>query len=226
MNIRNLLLTTLAMTSLMLTAPSQAASLNLTPAFPDFQLANDQAISYDATTGDLTISGGTIAGYTEASGNDSWLVTAPESFSLSATFDTGTGDFLSGSFSLTGIVRDNINPLTIYYDGGTDPDGLLSGSLFEFGWSGTGQNSGIIEFTFNNGDGIIADLFGVAGGMILTVNTGSSFTGSATFNNDILAQNWSGSALGDVFVPIPAALWLFVSGLAGLMGIARSRKPA
>jgi len=201
-----------------------AAPLNISPALPDFTLASDQSVSFDYASGVLTVSGGSISAYNE-NGNDNWLVTAPESFNLTATFDTGTGALLSGSFDLNGIVRDNITPTTIYYDGTSDPDGLLKGDLDEFGWSGTGQNSGLLEFKWNNGDGIIADLFGTVGGIILNVfDTGSSFTGSANFNDDIFTQDWSGTAQGDVFVPVPAALWLFGSGFGVLAGFARIRR--
>lgn len=218
----------LASAILLCASSAQATALNLIPALPDFTLSNDQNLSYDSGTGVLTISGGTIAGY-EDENNFLWNVGSPESFTLTVTLD-GSGNVLSGSFTLDGIVRLSGPPFTILYDGGTDVDGLITGQLTQFGWAGTGQNSGIIEMTWNTGDGIISDIYGSTGGMILSVNTGSggsaSFKGGKTFDANLLSDDWSGTAFGDVFVPVPAAVWLFGSALAGLMGFGRRREAA
>jgi hypothetical protein len=38
-----------------------------------------------------------------------------------------------------------------------------------------------------------------------------------------LTADWTGSGFGDVFVPVPAAVWLFGSGLLALLGICRRK---
>jgi hypothetical protein len=57
----------------------------------------------------------------------------------------------------------------------------------------------------------------------------STFSGVATATNDdgqgsAYSYNWSLN--GQSQVPVPAAVWLFGSGLVGLAGVARSRKSA
>jgi len=106
---------------------------------------------------------------------------------------------------------------------------LLQGDLLDFGWAKTAGGTGILEFTFNNTIGILATgpltEGGVpggynGGGMILNVDT------SIGDFNDLLTSDWDGTGLGKVFVPVPAALWLFGSGLAGLLGVGARRQRA
>lgn len=207
---------------------ASAAPLNLVKSYPDFFLASDQAYAYNATTDTLTING-TIASYTEGlssthvneqvTNNGAYL----EKFSLTAVIDS-SGQLQSGSFYIDGVVRDPFP--TILYNGQTHSSThLLSGTLTDFGWAGTsGTSGGIIEFRFDNADGVIADLGGGyhSGGMILTVT--SSSLGLNNFNANLLSTDWTGSGYGDVFVPVPAAAWLFGSGLAALGGMRRRRR--
>jgi hypothetical protein len=215
-----------------------AAPLNLTTTYPDFLLSSGQSFSYNAGTGILTINGliGSYTGYTPPAPqlqvtNHPTDGTYLESFSLSAQLD-GSGNVLSGSFRIDGFVRNSsfVPPFTAcasapyceYYDGSDDPAGLLSGSLTEFGWSSGSGSNGVLEFRFDDADGIIADL-GTGyhfGGMILTVQS-SSLT---NFGAQALTTSWTGTGLGDVFVvPVPAAAWLFLSGLGVIVGFAKRR---
>ncbi len=86
-----------------------------------------------------------------------------------------------------------------------------------------------MNFSFNNAGGYIADpdyplaeLGAIApggGGMILTVSTSS--LGEGEFGTKALTTDWTGTGFGDVFVPVPAAVWLFGSGLIALLGFGR-----
>lgn len=205
-----------------------AAPLNLVKTYPDFTLASDQAYAYNATTDLITITG-TIASYTEGlssthvneqvTNNGAYL----EKFSLTAVINS-LGQLISGSFYIDGVVRDPFP--TILYNGQTHSSGhLLSGDLTHFGWAGTsGGSGGILEFKFNNADGVIADLNGgyYGGGMILTVT--SSTLGLNNFGSQALTTSWTGSGYGDVFVPLPAAAWLFGSALLAVGGLGARRK--
>ena len=165
-----------------------------------------------------------------------------ESFSLYADLN-GSGSVQSGSsFRVDGLVRTysvsgapppSCFPLSSYlcvlYDGQTVSGGLWSGSLNKFGWSGTGA-TGIIEFEFNAANGILGSqgLGYTGGGMIFAItNARQTIAGTpllTDFNSQLLTVSWTAtSGTGDVFVPIPAAVWLFGSGLLALLGAARRK---
>jgi hypothetical protein len=118
--------------------------------------------------------------------------------------------------------------VTHYLDGTLDSGGLLSGSLDQFGWIGTSPAGGMLEFTFDNADGVIQAMAGGSlGGMKLyPVNAKNSATNLnlTDFNSQALTTSWySTGGTGDVFVPIPAAAWLFGTGALALLGVARRK---
>jgi len=154
--------------------------------------------------------------------------TYKELFSLYVDLD-GSGNVQSGSFRVDGVVRTNGFPVgcapntysCVLYDGSTVSGGLLSGNLTQFGWSLNTGSNGLIEFRFNNASGLIGSqgLGFHDGGMILTVSSSTL----SNFGSQALTTNWTGTGFGDVFVPIPAAVWLFGSGLLALFGAARRK---
>lgn len=104
----------------------------------------------------------------------------------------------------------------------TDPIIPGSGSLgFSSTWDGAGQNSGVNQqfasFTF--------DVVGAAG----------SFTDVAAIS-DALFGGWAGVGVGNIptdyvdiqvgvsAVPVPATAWLMLSGLMGIVGVARRKR--
>lgn len=231
--------------------PLQAANLGLTPTFPDFTVGSNsyvydyQCIGCTTSQGKLTIDG-TVNSYTEdptggiinASVRDEVAAfgegTGLKAFSLTAILNTD-GTVASGSFFIDGVVIDPLDFPQALYNGFTHPSGnLLNGDLALFGFSGDAGPStgGILEFTFGNAGGYIADplfplseLGGItfnSGGMILTVT--STDLAPGTFATNVLTSDWAGSGFGDVFVPLPAAVWLFGSGLVTLLGLSRGRK--
>lgn len=227
--------------------PAQAAlldPLNLTQDFPDFFIGStgDLDFSYSRTTGVLGISATGISTFTAFSGDDQDPVGATtgtggfEGLTMSVTLDTTTGNVLSGTFQIDGVVRDLTSPSTILYDGTSDSDGLLSGFITDIGVIYSTDTSGFLEFSFDSADGVIFDAFGISsGGMIfsLGVNFSGKGAGSAIFGDDLLTVNWSdddtNTFQADIFtpattvIPVPAAVWLFGSGLVALTGFAGRR---
>ena len=154
--------------------------------------------------------------------------TYKELFSLYVDLD-GSGNVQAGTFRVDGVVRTNGFPVgctantytCVLYDGSTASGGLWSGNLTEFGWSVATGSNGLIEFRFNNASGLIGSqgLGFTGGGMILTVSTSTL----SDFGAQALTTNWTGTGFGDVFVPLPGAVWLFGSGLLALLGVARRK---
>jgi hypothetical protein len=213
---------------------THAAPLNLTQTYPDF-FVEFLNYNYDSTTGNLTVVG-SVGSYSAAPSPSPQLTVTNhptdmsyvELFSLNAQLD-GDGNVLSGSFRIDGVVRSDGWPVDngctfltcIEYDGSTATGGLLSGDLTEFGWSSNTGSNGVIEFRFGNATGLIGSegLGFQGGGMILTVTS----TGLTDFGAQALTTSWTSTGVGDVFVPVPAAAWLFGSGLLALAGLARRK---
>jgi hypothetical protein len=65
-------------------------------------------------------------------------------------------------------------------------------------------------------------LFGLTGNNIAGGQNQSYLLGSAVFNGGVLTITGNAAAP----VPLPAAVWLFGSGLMGLVGVSRRRKQA
>jgi hypothetical protein len=238
--------------ALMGTPAAQAASLGLLSSYPDFVLDLNAASSYSyakgaGTTGTFTFTG-LISTYTECASpcpaNRTLMPVASngtylESFSLTAHINNTTGAFLDGSFTIKGTARDPTSPTTIVYNGANDAtNGLLHGTLTNWGWSGSSNTTGTIEFTFNNPLGVIPSALpniscpnlspSASCGLILTVGstTGGSFSAGTPFGSSQIytTTSWTGTGTGDAFVvPVPAAFWLFGSGLALLGRFASGR---
>lgn len=212
---------------------------------PDFNIVGMGAVSYNynagSGTGDLIINGtvgnasfidgqldpwsstlygsGPNAG--TAYGNTSLLALgAPASsvgndnFSLTLTVDS-SGSIISSSVSMNGFIG--------VYDGGFVPavttgGTTLNGNLIEngfitdLGWSGT-----------------TIDFLGGIGGTSLLAEFGPGLGGVLSLSNlDIGTVQWdqswtAQSATLDVVVPIPAAIWLFTSGLMALVSVSRRK---
>lgn len=207
---------------------ANAASLGLSPSFPDLVVFDG---SYDYTYqgatpnpndiegGTLTVTNGLMALNPDGSGN---IPVSGGSYELIANFGVN-GLFIDGTVSALGTTA--------------DPDFLsgtiVSGDLLEFGFSGIDQ-AGSIEFTFDNVGGDMA-AFGSLGGVIIDIT--DMFDGISPYsgawdpsldNNPAFWQrNFSGTALAvDTFVPVPAAVWLFGSGLVALFSLARVKRTA
>jgi len=148
-----------------------------------------------------------LGGTNSSAGNDD--------FALNITVD-GTGALISSSVTMNGAVG--------VFDGGfvkaisasgltLDGNLILDGSITQLGWSGT-----TIDF-----------LGSIGGSSLLATDYGTSLGGVLGLSNmDIGAvqwdQSWSAqSATLDVVVPVPAAAWLFASGLIALFATSRRK---
>jgi len=234
---------------LLLTASTSlhAASLNLLVSFPDFVLANSQAITFTAVGGGggtLTVtSTNGISTYTENPSNPSRslmpVAGGSETFSFTAVLDQfGNVITSSSSFKLDGRVLTNNNPGPagqLVYDGNANINGLLSGTpdlfgITNFSITDTGVVRGTLEFTFMNASGVIATStpYGTFtnGGILFHLDSSTICSTCFSSTEALLAQSWTATAYGDVFVPIPAAVWLFGSGLLAIAGMARNSKKA
>ncbi|MAT64269.1 MAG: hypothetical protein CMN57_01335 [Gammaproteobacteria bacterium] len=177
-----------------------AAPLDLMQQFPDIQVS-ELDISYDAGTGSFSANspGDVMLAYSDGIDPTEYF---DWTYSLSASLDSGTGALISGSLE----IRDGSSNLR------------LAGSLTAFGYTDAG-NTDVFEFLFDGIDGALAGDFGALGGIIINTSS-SSFIGD--FTTDFTATSLESDTFAAV-VPIPAAVWLFGSGLLGLAAAARRR---
>ncbi len=82
--------------------------------------------------------------------------------------------------------------------------------------------------TSGNGGGLLEQTFNING--LFVTNTSTTYSFNHGLQNSLSFQfacvQWEGCAPPNYQTPIPAAAWLFGSGLAGLTGLARHRKLA
>lgn len=203
-----------------------AASLGLLPGFPDVVVFN-ASYAYDyVDSGNPNNQGGTLviadtglmALNPDGSGN---IGVSGGSYELIANFGLD-GYFIDGTLSVLGTTADPD------YQSGT----LVTGDLIDFGFSGSGQY-GSFEFIFDNVGGDM-NAMGHEGGVIVSItdmlNGFSPYSGAwdaAEINDPAFWQrDFSGSANVDTFVPVPAAVWLFGSGLVALFSLVRVKRTA
>lgn len=149
--------------------------------------------------------------------------------------DLGAGDFILGDATTltingtgTGIIT-NFSPFTVTDI--TDVDFVLTATR--------GSNNGV-DYLFTNGTITagayinttfntltMSEIFGFADFSADLAN-GGRIEGGFMLTGDI-ASNFGGDTLiakASPVVPVPAAVWLFGSGLLGLVGVARRKKAA
>ena len=152
--------------------------------------------------------------YDSATGGPPPLDADPGAFSMTAIIDND-GTFVSGSLTVSGYVPDmNLA------DSGT----LLTGNLIELGFLEGGGNPLEFYFLYTGGDvEYLYNNVGPLGGMIMSLGAFGNFPGNWTsdFNNNY-GTTGLGQGQADIGVaPIPGAVWLFASGLLGLLGYKR-----
>ena len=203
----------------------------------DNGLKGQSKVTYDGAV-DLSSSFGLFT-ITNAGGALDQILQTPDgagflnndSYSLIANFD-GSGNFVDGTVEILGFAN---NPPDF---GGTLPaDWLNSGIILTadidaFGFAGVGNN-GVFEFSLINVLGdlstYIAQPYGSELGAGVIVNaTGLTHGGigpAESWDDDaeFFQTGFSSTSNVDTFVPVPAAVWLFGSGLIGLAGLARRR---
>ena len=196
---------------------SPAALLGNTLTFPQLTFDNQGTTSYSAATDQFVVDASPLAIRLLAGGTP-FLITptgSGEAFSINATIDD-TGALVGGvpgdDLSVIGAV--NLGGL------GSFSGVLLTGEITGFGFQNSGGTTDFYDFTFTLTGGHLASLYSPTLGVSLASER-SDFVGDFT-------ANFGGEAKGTLgaVIPVPAAVWLFSSGLLGLIGIARRKKAA
>jgi len=179
----------------------------------------DGALDESSSSGVLTVSGSSMT----ISQNSIFDFIAGGSYSLTANFSgAGVFDPTGSSLTATGTSLDT------GFEGGAYQSGtLVTGDLFNFGFGGNGA-AGIFEFEFNNVGGDMAAFGSLGGATIpvfdLTPAYGGNWDPLLTNNPAFWQQSFTATSNVDTFVPVPATVWLFGSGLLAMAGVARKTK--
>ena len=212
-------------------ATANAAPLGLSQAFPDIA-ADGISTNYNASSDAFTVNG-SVFQYTEADGSTTY--NAIGTYEINATI-AASGDFVSGNLWVgvpnqgtgaeDGAVFDS-DPAT---GDGSSRVTLLTGTLTDFGYSGTASST-IFEFVGTLTGGALqadfeatADQFGIILDPRSASTIGSGFSGH--FESDF---SHGGSGAADTFaVPEPASATFLIgsAGLALLGGSSRRKRRA
>ena len=141
-------------------------------------------------------------------------------FTMSASI-TSTGTFSSGSFSFKS--SDSMFGFGKTCSHGTctaNTGTVFAGKLTSFGWS---ESKGMLEFGTGSFSGwaCTKGWCTKAERMWFNNNAGNTL-GLVDCMNRV--KNWSMTARGTSVIPVPAAAWLFGSGLIGMLGVARRKR--
>ncbi len=179
----------------------QAAPLGLTLADAPDIAVGFITVSYDAASDTLSAAG--FALQYDGGGAENTSTITGGLYTLTATIDD-SGNLLGGSFTISGTIP------SLGANSGT----LLTGVLTDFGFNESGGDP--LEFLFAPTGGDLAPLYSAESGIIM------SFTGfGGSFTEDF--EN-TGTGVADVAaIPVPAAVWLMLSAMAGLIGIRRRK---
>jgi len=134
------------------------------------------------------------------------------SYALDASF-TNTGGVntldAGGTLVIKGSISDSLGNTILRSNG---QDSLFSADLDDFGFAGS-----VMAFTTSNLQGSVCDLYGCTGGETIWMSFADTILADLT-------QNFKTTGNVTTTVPVPAAVWLFGSGIIGLVGMARRRQ--
>lgn len=177
---------------------TQAAPLNLI--LNDFPDITSSFISVDYNAGTDVLSASGFALSLDDDGVAPAEPIAGGTFGLAASIDD-LGAMSGGTLSIGGTIAG------LGFNSGI----LLTGTLSDIGFNNAGDP---LEFLFDVTGGDAAGLYGGLGGIILS---SSGFGGDWT--SDFSTTMGASADVG--VIPVPAAIWLFGSGLIGLLGFGR-----
>jgi len=174
-------------------------------------------------------------------------VTITETETIEIETGTTIGEYQvqnNSSLDLFAIAISNNNGVLPYTNVATASDGSYIGWVAETINASSWDTYVLLDMDYNdlalNSFGLFTDFFAaddnvnlyVWGGESDLINAGASVSGAFLFNPALLASSGlvigtngtTNSAIAVSAVPVPAAIWLFGSGLLGLVGIARRKK--
>ncbi len=161
---------------------------------------------------------------------------------LALTFSTGNAQAALVNFTLTGAVTyadagnlfglDDTDSVSVV--GSFDDSALLGGSGSVSFTSGGSFTVTAGDFTFDQTDDDLATLVLDAGAFdefnfLANIGALGSFDSMGGFfdgdddNSGTMGGTWTAFSMTPAVVPVPAAAWLFGSGLLGLVGFARRK---
>jgi hypothetical protein len=192
-----------------------AALLGVGIDIPRITFDNQGMLNYDSGTGLLSIDATPI--FYQDPVPDIFVFSAGGTVSIDIEVDS-TGALVGG------ILGDD---LVVTGDVDTYSGTLLTADVSQFGFFDSGGTSDSYDFLFTITGGALASVFGGTGADLAVVVDSEQSNFSGVFTSD-----FSGEAKGTMgpptvppsAVPVPAAAWLFGSGLLGLVGIARRKK--
>ena len=197
------------------TAPALAALLDVTLTYPLIAYDNQGITTYDATTDQFVVYASPLA--IQLTSSDAPVLIDPVP-------DLGEALLVNVTVDDTGVLTGGVPGDDLLVVGEVDLGAtgffsgvLLTGEVTGFGFRDSGGSTDSYDSTFTVTGGQLAFLYPSAVGVQVTSEQ-SDFTGDFTVN-------FGGEAKGTLgAVPIPAAVWLFGSGLICLIGIARRKK--
>lgn len=215
-----------------------AALVGVTPTQPDITANNTTTVNdwsnAQGGSGTLTIDGAFASSLTLGIYADSGLGLNENVvliYSLTLNYDD-TFDFTPGTGDTSGTISISLDGSSAAIAGVANPgDTLVTGSLTAFGFSGSGA-SGVMDYTFDITSGAWFTLgYGPTGGIVNNISLiDSPPIGAWTTANLLVGQDWTatgGLNNTDTYttsvIPVPAALWLFLSGMVGLIGVSRRK---
>lgn len=128
-----------------------------------------------------------------------------------ASFVDGSGTDLSGAYSVQLNVNNNITPGNTKVDVSIKTTNGVNGGIYNFAKPGSDTNNAVRDIAT----------------IVLDITDPDPWV-LGSIQNDVLRMQRvgpnGGGSLKIPGVPVPAAVWLFGSGLLGLIGIARRRR--
>jgi len=182
---------------------------------------NEGVLTYNSTVGNASFLAGQLdAGFVSNFGSTSIPVLAAsggnDAFSMSLTVD-GSGNLISGNLSMNGKVTGfpgNVTATSSFNGTALDGSLIVGGTIAQLGWEATG-----LDFRGSISSSSVLANAGFGTGLSGLLNLSNVSTGSIVWN-----QNWTATGLMDVVVPLPAAFWLFLSGLTALFSVSKKAK--
>jgi hypothetical protein len=203
-------------------APGNALSMAFSTLAPDANMAAflAAASAASATVSWAVMAGDNTGGPSRAPGANRYLTTSPTNFGTNAV-SLNNANIVTSWAGLNQMQIDTNTAIAtgVPLDGkSVQPNGQYGQGIYNnsFDWFGT-------SFTNNNTIGTSQSIYLLTGGNGLgTATARDYFVGSFTMN----ADGTLSYAPPTGAVPLPAAVWLFGSGLLGLAGVGRRKRAA